>query len=114
MTIQQREPEAHLLWPGGQWLVLAMHTEDWAEHAACRGRDYLWDPPSDGERFKHYPARATHAATYCWWECPVRAQCQAYAAARREHGVWGGYCHNGRGGPGVPVPPAPSASVRYA
>lgn len=114
MTIAKQEPEIKTLWPGVRTLSVAMATEDWAEYAACKGMDFLWDPPAEGETYKNYPPRAAYAAAYCWWECPVRARCQAYAAERTEHGVWGGYWHTGRRGQGTPIAPAPRRTQRPA
>lgn len=62
---------------------------DWRQSAACRGiQTELFFPA--GDVAPEPVAQAEHAKAICR-ECPVTAQCLAYAMATKEpFGVWGG------------------------
>lgn len=65
---------------------------DWAEHAACRGKDLelFYGPP--GEREPDRALREERAKDLCS-ACPVRAACLETALSRKpydQHGVQGG------------------------
>jgi Transcription factor WhiB len=72
--------------------------EPWTDRAACRETvtsseaDLFFSPDSDDRResFTEIVAREVAALAVCE-QCPVRAECLAFAVAtRQEHGVWGG------------------------
>lgn len=63
--------------------------EDLAGRAACRNLDReLWFPPSDGPS-RRLGDDAGFALAICA-DCPVRAECLAYAVDAHEEGIWGG------------------------
>ena len=66
-------------------------TDDWWQHAACRGADPDVFHPVRGD------TAGTNAALAVCQTCPVRDDCLAYAMNTRQmHGVWGGLSANQR------------------
>lgn len=69
-----------------------MHDHKWQRYAACRGSDpnlFLPKETPDGTSV-HPPVEK--ALRYCQ-QCPVQAECNAYAADTTDYpmvGVWGG------------------------
>jgi Transcription factor WhiB len=79
----------------GDHLALA---QSWTDRAACReivtsSEDDLFFAPDSDERRESFDqtVRREVAALAVCEQCPVRAECLAFAVAtRQEHGVWGG------------------------
>jgi WhiB family redox-sensing transcriptional regulator len=63
-------------------------TDDWTQHAACKGRTGLFFPPR-AERPQARARREAQARVLCQ-SCPVMATCRAVARVSREYGFWGG------------------------
>ena len=63
---------------------------NWQEDAACRGTDGTFFFPPDRERESARTKRVARAKAVCF-QCPVIADCRAYALQVGEpFGVWGG------------------------
>ena len=72
---------------------------NWQQDAACRGTDGSWFFPPDRERESARVKRIARAKMVCR-ECPVIADCRAYALQVGEpFGVWGGLCEEERDQP---------------
>ncbi len=70
---------------------MAIVTEEWQRHAACKGpRAELFFPPTAPERKEDRAAREQDAKLICA-VCAVSRECLSYALRIREaHGIWGG------------------------
>jgi WhiB family redox-sensing transcriptional regulator len=70
---------------------LAIVTEEWQRHAACKGpKAELFFPPTAPERKDDRMARERNAKAICD-TCAVQPECLQYALRIREaHGIWGG------------------------
>lgn len=70
---------------------MAIVTEAWQRHAACKGPNAeLFFPPAASERKEERLDREREAKAICA-TCPVSAECLRYALRIREaHGIWGG------------------------
>jgi WhiB family transcriptional regulator, redox-sensing transcriptional regulator len=70
---------------------MAIVTEEWQRHAACKGPNAeLFFPPTVPERKEDRAARERDAKAICA-TCAVCADCLQYALRIREaHGIWGG------------------------
>ncbi|HLK44789.1 MAG TPA: WhiB family transcriptional regulator [Acidimicrobiales bacterium] len=70
---------------------MAIVTEAWQRHAACKGpRAEFFFPPTSPERKEDRMARERDAKAICA-TCDVRGECLEYAMRIREaHGIWGG------------------------
>jgi WhiB family redox-sensing transcriptional regulator len=63
---------------------------NWQQDAACRGTDGSWFFPPERERESARNKRLARAKAVCM-QCPVMADCRAYALQVGEpFGVWGG------------------------
>jgi len=60
----------------------------WKDRAACNGKQELF--------FSDHKQTVVQQAKLVCGECPVRAQCLAYALENTEIGIWGGYTANER------------------
>jgi WhiB family redox-sensing transcriptional regulator len=60
----------------------------WKDQAACNGKQELF--------FSDHKQTVVQQAKAVCGECPVRAQCLAYALENTEIGIWGGYTANER------------------
>ena len=71
--------------------AMAVVTEEWQRHAACKGPNSdLFFPPTAPERKEERSARERDAKAICA-ACAVCADCLRYALRIREvHGIWGG------------------------
>ncbi len=70
---------------------MAIVTEAWQRHAACKGPNAeLFFPPASAERKDERLERERVAKSICA-SCPVVEECLSYAMRIREvHGIWGG------------------------
>jgi WhiB family redox-sensing transcriptional regulator len=70
---------------------MAVVTEEWQRHAACKGpSSELFFPPTAPERKEDRLSRERDAKAICA-DCEVRCECLSYAMRIREaHGIWGG------------------------
>jgi WhiB family redox-sensing transcriptional regulator len=70
---------------------MAIVTEEWQRHAACKGpRAEFFFPPTAPERKDDRAARERAAKAICA-SCDVREACLQYALRIHEaHGIWGG------------------------
>ena len=69
---------------------------NWQQDAACRGTDAAWFFPPERERESARTKRIARAKTVCR-QCPVIADCRAYALKVGEpFGVWGGLSEDER------------------
>jgi WhiB family transcriptional regulator, redox-sensing transcriptional regulator len=70
---------------------MAVVTEEWQRHAACKGpKAELFFPPTVPERKEDRIAREREAKSICT-SCEVVSDCLQYALRIREaHGIWGG------------------------
>ncbi len=70
---------------------MAIVTEEWQRHAACKGpRAELFFPPTSPERKEDRMARERDAKAICA-SCAVCGDCLTYALRIKEaHGIWGG------------------------
>lgn len=70
---------------------MAIVTEEWQRHAACKGPNAeLFFPPTSPERKEERLEREREAKAICA-ECAVCSTCLSYALRIREaHGIWGG------------------------
>lgn len=70
---------------------MAIVTEEWQRHAACKGpASDLFFPPTVPERKEERAEREREAKAICSG-CPVMRACLDYALRIREtHGIWGG------------------------
>lgn len=62
-------------------------TDDWTQHAVCKGKTHLFFPPR-AERPQARGRREAQAKLLCH-SCPVMATCQAVARHNHEYGFWG-------------------------
>ena len=62
-------------------------TDDWTQHAVCKGKTNLFFPPR-AERPQARARREAQARLLCH-SCPVMATCQAVARHNHEYGYWG-------------------------
>jgi WhiB family redox-sensing transcriptional regulator len=70
---------------------MAIVTEEWQRHAACKGpKAELFFPPPAPERKEERAERERDAKAICA-SCAVLGDCLQYALKIREaHGIWGG------------------------
>jgi WhiB family redox-sensing transcriptional regulator len=70
---------------------MAIVTEEWQRHAACKGPNAeLFFPPTAPERKEDRTEREREAKAICA-SCAVRCDCLQYALRIKEaHGIWGG------------------------
>jgi len=70
---------------------MAIVTEEWQRHAACKGpKAELFFPPTSPERKEERAARERAAKDICG-SCAVCCDCLRYALRIKEaHGIWGG------------------------
>lgn len=69
---------------------------NWQQDAACRSTDASYFFPPDRERESARTKRIARAKTVCM-QCPVLAECRAYALQVGEwYGVWGGLSEDER------------------
>ncbi len=72
---------------------------NWQQDAACRGTDGTYFFPPERERETARFKRVARAKAVCM-QCPVIADCRAYALQVGEpFGVWGGLCEEERDQP---------------
>ncbi len=62
-------------------------TDDWTQHAVCKGKTNLFFPPR-AERPQARARREAHATLLCQ-SCPVMATCRSVARHNHEYGFWG-------------------------
>ena len=67
--------------------IEAPRSDDWTEHAVCKGTTHLFFPPR-AERPQARVRREARARLLCQG-CPVLDPCRAYARVHREYGMWG-------------------------
>jgi len=69
-------------------LRVASLTDEWMEHANCKGKTALFFPPR-AERPQARVRREAQARLLCN-ACPVMLACRSWARENREYGFWGG------------------------
>ncbi len=69
-------------------LALASLTDDWMEHANCKGKTALFFPPR-ALRPQARVRREAQARLLCQ-ACTVMTACRTWARENREYGFWGG------------------------
>jgi WhiB family transcriptional regulator, redox-sensing transcriptional regulator len=70
----------------------------WQYRAACRGEDVELFFGHEGERGHEAVVREEIAKQFCEGNCPVIAECRAWAITTNSSGVWGAMTHDERKG----------------